>query len=85
MPELDDVAVFSLSLPPTAFATDLSNEDSGFEEEGGIFCWDPETVAGAAASCRGFAPACFEWLKGVADKNLAFALISLLLHDLPDN
>jgi hypothetical protein len=31
--ELDAAAVFSLSFPPTALATDLSNEDSGFADE----------------------------------------------------
>jgi len=86
MPELAAAAVFSLSLPPTAFATDLSNEDSGFEEDVGTLCWDPETAAGAAVSCRGFAPACLLWLDGAADKDLALSLMSLSdLHDFPDN
>ena len=79
MPELEVDAVFSLSLPPTAFATDLSNEDRDLAE-GTTLGWDPEAAAGPAASCRGLAPAWLVWLDSAGD-NLALSLIALVLQE----
>ncbi len=45
----DTGAVFSLSFPPTALATDLSKEDRGLEDDEAFCCSDPEVAA--AATC----------------------------------
>jgi|LauGreDrversion4_2_1035121.scaffolds.fasta_scaffold1392319_1 hypothetical protein len=36
IPELEAEEIFSLSFPPMALATDLSNEDNGFADEVGL-------------------------------------------------
>ncbi len=41
----DAGAVFSLSFPPTALATDLSKEDRGFEDDDAFCCSDAEVAA----------------------------------------
>jgi hypothetical protein len=80
IPELDAAAVFSLSFPPTALATDLSNEDSGFADED-TFWWDPETTAPLAASAWVFATAWTVLLEG-AGLLLIFRATSTV-HEMP--
>jgi hypothetical protein len=46
---LDAGAVFSLSFPPTALATDLSKEDRVLEDDEAFCCSDPEVAT--AATC----------------------------------